>query len=144
MGRMWQTLLLYQWKPVFAWLPVETLIRERQGAYYQALAESDRQANSEPFITFILAAIRDALRELASTEQVADQVSDQVSDQVEALMNALGNDTLSAVELMSRLNLRHRPSFYKLYLRPAMEAGFVERTLPDKPNSSKQKYRRVR
>lgn len=140
MGRMWQTLLLCQWKPVFAWLPVETLIRERQDAYYKVLAESDRQANSEPFITFMLTAIRDALRELTATEQVAEQVSDQVK----SLLSALGNDTLSAVELMSRLNLRHRPSFYKSYLRPAMEAGFLERTLPGKPNSSKQKYRRVR
>lgn len=37
MGRMWNTLLLYKWKPVFAWLPVETLIRERQDEYYTVL-----------------------------------------------------------------------------------------------------------
>ncbi|MCL2666060.1 MAG: Fic family protein, partial [Defluviitaleaceae bacterium] len=34
MGRMWQTLILSQWKPFFAWLPVETIIKERQQEYY--------------------------------------------------------------------------------------------------------------
>jgi len=33
MGRLWQTLILRNWKPLFAYLPVETVIRERQGAY---------------------------------------------------------------------------------------------------------------
>ena len=32
MGRMWQTLLLASWKPFFAYLPVETLLYERQQA----------------------------------------------------------------------------------------------------------------
>ena len=40
MGRMWNTLLLYQWKPIFAWIPVETVIQERQDDYYNALGEA--------------------------------------------------------------------------------------------------------
>jgi len=39
MGRMWQTLLLYKWKPLFGWLPIETLFRERQDEYYKVLGE---------------------------------------------------------------------------------------------------------
>ena len=27
MGRMWQTILLMQWKPIFAWIPVETIVK---------------------------------------------------------------------------------------------------------------------
>ena len=38
MGRLWQTVILKEWKPFFAWLPVETLIKEHQNEYYQALS----------------------------------------------------------------------------------------------------------
>lgn len=48
MGRMWNTLLLYKWKPIFAWLPIETLIRERQDAYYDALGKADKAADATP------------------------------------------------------------------------------------------------
>lgn len=44
MGRMWNTLLLYQWKPIFAWIPVESIIRERQADYYDALGQADSRA----------------------------------------------------------------------------------------------------
>jgi hypothetical protein len=45
---------------------------------------------------------------------------------------------------MSVLGLSDRTTFYANYLNPALEAGLVERTIPDKPRSSKQKYRKVR
>ena len=140
MGRMWQTLLLSQWKPVFAWLPVETLIRERQSEYYSVLAEADKAADSTVFIAFMLCVIRDALSEILQTEQVRVQVTVQV----EQLMTALGGDTLSAKEILERLGLKHRPSLSNNYLRPALALRWIERTIPDKPNSSKQKYRAVR
>lgn len=41
MGRLWQTLILSQWRPVLAYLPVETVICEQQEAYYAALQVSD-------------------------------------------------------------------------------------------------------
>ena len=140
MGRMWQTLLLSRWKPIFSWLPVETLIRERQDEYYKVLAVADKAADSTFFIEFMLITIRDALRELIQTEQVRDQVTEQV----ERLLLALGNETLSAKELLDRLGLKHRPTFSHNYLRPALELGLIEMTVPDKPNSSRQKYRAIK
>jgi Fic family protein len=140
MGRMWQTLLLSRWKPIFNWLPVETLIRERQQEYYTILGVADKAADSTAFIEFMLRVIRDALNDLMQTEQVCKQVTDQV----ERLMSALGNETLSAKELLERLGLKHRPTFSNNYLRPALELGLIEMTVPDKPNSSKQQYRAVK
>ena len=139
MGRMWQTLLLSRWKPIFAWLPVETLIRERQQGYYDALGVSDKAADSSAFIEFMLRAIRDALSEISQT----DQVREQVTEQVKCLLSALGGDTLSLKELMGRLGLKHRPSFRNRYLLPALRLGLVEMTVPEKPNSSRQRYRAV-
>ena len=137
LGRMWQTLLLSRWKPLFAWLPVEDLIRERQQEYYDALSLCDKRADSTVFVEFMLRVIHDALSELLRTEQVREQVTVQV----EKLLAALGRETLSARELLERLGLKHRPTFFTTYLRPALELGLIEMTIADKPNSNKQKYR---
>jgi Fic family protein len=139
MGRLWQTLILSRWKPLLAYLPVESVIRERQAEYYRALGASDKVGQSTIFIEYLLSALLQALRETAAT----DQVTDPVSDQVTALLKCLGNRTLSAVECMKRIGLSHRPTFRQNYLQPALDAGLIERTLPEKPNSRLQKYRRA-
>jgi len=140
MGRLWQTLILSRWKPVLAYLPVESVIRDRQSEYYQALAASDKQGQSTVFIEFLLSALLQALQETAWT----DQVSDQVTDQVKALLKCLDKGPLTALECLKKLGLSHRPTFRKNYLQPALQAGLVEMTLPDRPNSRFQKYRRVK
>lgn len=86
--------------------------------------------------------IFDSLTDLDTTDQVGDQVSDQVGNQVEMLLNCMGNEVLSATQLMQRLGLSHRPTFRKNYLNPALKNGLIEMTIPDKPNSKNQKYRK--
>lgn len=54
----------------------------------------------------------------------------------------MGNEVLSATQLMQRLGLSHRPTFRKNYLNPALKNGLIEMTIPDKPNSKNQKYRK--
>ena len=44
-------------------------------------------------------------------------------------------------ELQKRLKIASRSYFWQEYLQPALEADLIEMTIPDKPNSSKQKYR---
>jgi Fic family protein len=68
LGRMWQTLLLSKWKPIFAYLPVETLVKERQGQYYAALGSADNAGDSTVFIAFMLTALRDALLDLQNLD----------------------------------------------------------------------------
>ncbi|MEO5913825.1 MAG: Fic family protein [Luteolibacter sp.] len=137
MGRLWQTLVLSRWNPLFAWLPVETVIRDQQAEYYQILATCDKAGNSTAFIAFLLAALLKALQEIGSTDQVADQVTDQVGN----LLRTLAKDTLPALECMKRLGLSHRPTFRANYLNPAIAAELVEMTIPEKPNSRLQRYR---
>jgi len=43
--------------------------------------------------------------------------------------------------LQDKLNLANRENFRKNYLQPALDNGLIELTIPEKPNSSKQKYR---
>ena len=66
-GRLWHTLLLTQWKPMFAWLPVESMIHDRQDEYYQAINRSNNEAESTVFIEFMLSAIKEALLEAVQT-----------------------------------------------------------------------------
>ncbi len=133
MGRLWQTLILRQWKPLLAYLPVETVIREYQTDYYQVLAESDRQADATPFIEFMLQALHEAMREATETDQVTDQVVN--------LMAALAQNELGSNDLMQTLGLAHRPTFRSSYLNPALEGNWIERTQPDSPRSPTQRYR---
>ena len=138
MGRLWQTLILSLWRPVLAWLPVETVIREQQDAYYAALSAADQQAEATPFVEFMLQALQQALLDASQS----DHVSDQVSDQVGRLLHVLaGGVALKAGELMQHLRLAHRPTFRNNYLNPALAAGLIEMTHPDSPRSPAQKYR---
>ncbi|MDF1659802.1 MAG: hypothetical protein P1U58_19470 [Verrucomicrobiales bacterium] len=61
--------------------------------------------------------------------------TDQVTDQVKALLKVPGSGPLSAMDCVKALGLSHRPTFRKNYLHPALEAGLIERTIPEKPNS---------
>ena len=65
-GRLWHTLLLSKWNPLFAWVPVESIIHDRQSAYYQAINNANNAADSTCFIEFMLSAIKDAILEVAA------------------------------------------------------------------------------
>lgn len=71
-GRLWHTLLLAQWKPMFAWLPVESIIHDRQNEYYNAINRSNFEGESTAFIEFMLSAIKEALIEAVQTSGIAE------------------------------------------------------------------------
>lgn len=100
----------------------------------------------ELMLELMLEIIKDSLLEITVVGRNTNQDTDQDTDQDEIFMNqilsVLGEDTLSAVELMGRLGLSHRLIFRKNYLNPALEKRLIERTIPEKPNSKNQKYRK--
>lgn len=65
MGRLWQTLILSRWHPLFLSLPLESVIKDNQQRYYQALEAADQQADSTPFIHFMLSVIMQTLAQNA-------------------------------------------------------------------------------
>lgn len=62
MGRLWHTLLLSKWNPIFAWLPIESIIHDNQSEYYNAINISNNNGNSTVFIEFMLSVIKQALQ----------------------------------------------------------------------------------
>lgn len=76
-GRLWHTLLLSKWNPAFAWLPVESIIHNRQQEYYAAINASNDAGESTVFIEFMLSAIKTSLMDAIST---SDEMSDGPMD----------------------------------------------------------------
>ena len=134
LGRLWQSLILTRWNPLFADIPVESLVFEHQSEYYQALQESTNRTDSAPFIAFMLRMILDAVT------TTAPQVTPQVTPQVGELLATLDGE-MSREELQVALKLSDRKSFRERYLKPALAGGLIEMTVPDRPSSRLQKYR---
>lgn len=134
MGRLWQSLILARWNPLFADIPVESLIFEHQAEYYQAIQESTQKTDSAPFIAFMLRMILDTVT--ATTPQGSPQATPQVSELLAVIQGEIGREALQ-----SALGLSDRKSFRERYLKPALTDGLIEMTIPDKPNSPLQQYR---
>ena len=76
-GRLWHTLLLSKWNPAFAWLPVESIIHNRQQEYYESINASNAAGESTVFIEFMLSAIKASLIDAISA---SDEMSDGTID----------------------------------------------------------------
>jgi ATP-dependent DNA helicase RecG len=75
-----------------------------------------------------------------AARRVAGRVTGEVTGEVERLLVALTGE-MQRRELQDALGLKHEDHFRNAYLVPALEADLVEMTIPDKPRSSKQRYR---
>ncbi len=76
MGRLWQTVILANWNPIFAWIPIETLIYENQRDYYKVLEQVDQETNSNRFIEFMLAIILKTLKSYLTVTSNLEQKID--------------------------------------------------------------------
>ena len=76
MGRLWQTVILANWNPIFAWIPIETLIYENQRDYYKVLEQVDQETNSDRFIEFMLAIILKTLKSYLNVNSDLEQKID--------------------------------------------------------------------
>jgi Fic family protein len=104
MGRLWQTLILSRWQPLLAYLPVESVIRLRQDAYYQALADADKAGNSTPFIEFMLMALQDTLTDAIA--KTSEKTSLKTSEKIMAALRT--NNGLTIAELARHIGVTTR------------------------------------
>lgn len=78
MGRLWQTLILYQDYDVFEYLPFETLISQTQDEYYRVLSECDKSGKSTLFIEYMLNVINHSMGELLNYKNNTLSQSDRL------------------------------------------------------------------
>jgi Fic family protein len=136
-GRLWQTLILAQWNPLFAWMPIETLVHHNQALYYKALQDSHAGAavDCRPFINFMLDALANSLYKYidVATQTTVDVgvnvgVNVGVTDQILALL--VQEPRLSAKEVASLLNKTTRT--IERHLKLLREQGRIQRVGSDK------------
>ena len=118
MGRLWQSLILAEWDPVFLRLPVETMVYNNQDQYYHAIIKSSEANDSGSFIDFMLREILNALREHPAVEKTVPAPAD-------ALFHCIHtNPGIRAGMLAERLSISRRTA--ERYLRQLKQAERIE------------------
>lgn len=138
MARLWHTVILYRWRSVFEFIPLESRIERFQSEYYDAIAKCHVNGNSNVFIEFMLEMIDQVLDEVISQVNKANA---NTSEYVNRMLEVMEYDVpYTSNTIMELLGLKSKETLRKNYLNPAMELGLVRMTLPDKPNSKNQRY----
>lgn len=124
LGRYWQTLLLSRWKEIFAWLPVETIVKKYQQQYYKVISQCDAKGDSTEFISFMLRCILETIKQgIKVTDKVTDKVTGKSEDKLLALIEE--NPSITIPEMMSRLGLSD--SGVRKILRKLQKLGKLRR-----------------
>lgn len=141
MARLWHTAILSRWKPIFAYIPLESQIEKFQDEYYDAIAKCHVDGASTIFIEFMLSQIDKIL------DDISIQISrdnEQLSECIKKLLDVMEYDIpYTGKTLMEKLGLKSKEGFRRNYLRPAIDLNLVCMTIPDKPNSRNQRYVKV-
>ena len=132
MGRLWQTVILKDWKEVFAWLPVETLIKKNQKEYYNALGVSDSAADSTKFIEFMLTLILNTIEEIIVTEnKVTQKVTQKVTVNQQKILDVIKNKPfITQEELASIVGIARKNIISNM--KKLQENGLIKRIGADK------------
>ena len=141
-ARLWQTVMLSHWRPVFSCLPFESCLQKDDAGYYRVLARCHASGSPDAFISFILTQLDRMLGEAA--ESLRNRDREPLSRYVRKLLSVMEYHVpYTANTLMSRLKLKSRETFRKNYINPAIALGLVSMTLPDRPQSRNQQYIRL-
>ncbi|MBQ9436903.1 MAG: Fic family protein [Lachnospiraceae bacterium] len=138
MARLWHTVILYRWRSVFEYIPLESQIERFQEQYYDAIAHCNKVGNSDAFIEFMLDMIDQVLDDVILQVNKANA---ETSEYVKKMLNLMEYDVpYTSNDIMERLGLKSKETLRKNYLNPAIELGLIRMTIPDKPNSRNQRY----
>ena len=141
LGRLFQTCILAKNEDVFANLPIESIIKERQLEYYDAISKCNQQGNADVFIEFMLEAILETINRVNHSSKVE---STGMTLYVEKLLSVMDdNKAYKAKELMEILKLKSVASFKKYYINPAIDYGKIAMTVPNLPTSRSQRYIKI-
>lgn len=124
-GRLWHTLLMTQWKPLFAWLPVESIIHDRQDEYYAAINRSNYEGESTVFIEFMLSAIKEALMEAVQTTGAAEAMSTEELRWYKIERFLKKNNTITNADVRQMFDVS--PATANRLLAKLVEAGKVQK-----------------
>lgn len=122
-GRMWHTLILAKWKEFFLWLPIETLIHEKQEEYYQAINAANTAGESTVFVEFMLSIIKDTLEELFENENRTEEKTESLEEKVLNILEK--NGKISTRKIAEQLKVSERQ--VQRIVKNLKEKGTLER-----------------
>lgn len=125
-GRLWQSLILGKLDPLFEHLPVENMVYSNQQEYYDAIAASNTEGQSGPFIDFMLNEILKTLQS-GIRETVPNKVSDKVPNKSELAVLRLLSDNPGMTRIELAENLGITESGVKKIISNMKKAGWIER-----------------
>lgn len=141
MARLWHTAILYKWKPVFEYIPIESQIEKFQDEYYDAISRCHADGASTIFIEFMLSQIDNILDDISVQIREDNQ---RLSECIRKLLEVMEYDVpYTSKKLMEKLGLKSKEGFRRNYLHPAIDLNLIRMTIPDKPNSRNQRYVRI-
>jgi Fic family protein len=123
-GRLWQSVILGSYRQIFYFIPVESVIKEHQQAYYEALEQAGSVGESTPFVEFMLENIHLSVKQFLKEYRKSDQKSNLKSDQ--KIFGLIKQDPkITIKELALRLSMSE--SGIKKALTKLKETGRVQR-----------------
>lgn len=140
-ARLWQNIILSDWKNIFEYLPIESQIKKYQEEYYTAISNCHEAVSSNEFIEFMLKMIDEVLNELIETTTIP--LSEELTN-INKLLNVMDyRIPLTANQIMERLDIKSKETLREKYLNPAIKKELVKLTNADKPTSKNQMYYKV-
>lgn len=124
-GRLWQTLILSQFNPVFAYLPIESMIYKKQDEYYRAINESDYDGESTAFIIFMLTTIKEALIEATTHSDIKSDKENVTLEEMEIINLIKSNPSITQIELAEELGVTDRT--IKRRMKVMQEKSIIKR-----------------
>ncbi len=116
-GRLWQSIILYNWKNVFNAIPTEGIIRDYQDRYYEVLEESGSLGESTPFIEFMLeviletikSSVKDSVKSSVNTEDnIFELLKQNPQSTIKELAHILDLTTRAIEKQISKLKIENR------------------------------------
>ncbi|MDR0523437.1 MAG: Fic family protein [Candidatus Methanoplasma sp.] len=147
MGRLWQTLVLAKWNPLFAWIPMESVIYQNRPQYYAAIEDARRANDSGAFIEFALASILETIRaqvehqDKHQDKHQGGRGAEQITEAMLSALEAIERAPLSRKEIFAAIGMSGDSRAFGRIVGPLLSGGYAEMTVPDKPNSKLQRYR---
>lgn len=162
MSRLWFDMLLCRWKDIFLLICVHDNLIKRRDEYREVLYDAGKIGECNGFVELMLETVYEALKnadipkagsKVAEPKSINKSYKNEGMDEsvtvkatslfTKKLLEVMGDEVLSTNEIMLRLGMTHKPTFRKNYLNPAIELGLVEMTLPGKPRSRHQRYKKI-
>ena len=140
-ARLWQNVILSNYKDIFEYLPIESNIKKYQDEYYESIDFCNKEGNSNKFIEFMLRMIDETLEEvITSSNNLLIQSNIYISKLLDIMEY---NIPISSNEIMKKLGIKSKETLRTNYLDPAINEGLIKLTIPDKPTSKNQMYYKI-